>query len=215
MSTEDNLFGIEDLDDTRAPTSSSAEQLQATPMSAPPKGRGQRKAKYKLVEVPREVYQFISVYDRNGREQKDIVEFDPETGNGKRLRRGKIEDCYLYNGYIVADGIAHPDEDQLPQIIDYVEEEVKLRGKSHVPHPEPEFINLNKVIDGSSNNNNNNVVVKSVDSLKTNPVDSTPESLRCPKCQSRIRFDHDQKAIVCTNGSCGMTWHSNGGVGKG
>jgi hypothetical protein len=184
---------MEDLDDSGRPT---AEQLQATPMSVPPKGRI-RKAKYDFSQVPREAYYSIKVYDRNGNEQKDMVEFDPETGNGKRIRDGNIEDCYLYNGYVVAGGLAHPDEYQLPEIIESVRKEAKLKGS----------------FSSSSSSRSR------IDSLKTNPVDSTPaDSLRCPKCQSKIRFDQDQKAIVCSNGNCGMKWHSNGdaaGVSQG
>ena len=187
MSNEDNLFGIEDLDDTRA----DAEHLRAIPMSAPVK-RHRKKAKFDIRNVPREAAGTIKVVDRYGNEQPDMVEYDPNTGEGKRynFKNGQIEDCYLYNGYVVADGQGHPDEEELPEIVQNTRRSVRY----------PQF-------------HEETVVGRMVDTLKTNPRDAILSDLRCPKCQSGIRFDDDQHDIVCTNGACGMTWHSDGPSG--
>ena len=179
MRNEDNLFGMEGLDDTR----STFEELQATPMSAPVKGP-KRKAKYNFNQLPKEARHQVKVYDRYGVEQKDVIEFDPETFEGVRaLPDGSEQKCYLFNGYIQAAGVDHPDEEQLPEIIENVRNEVIPKGR---------LLRAATV---------SNPTASRVDTLKTNPVDRTPsDGLKCPKCQSGMRFDDDQKAIVVVMG---------------
>ena len=186
MSNEDNLHGLEDLDDTRA----TFEELRAMPMSVPAKGQ-KRKAKYNFNQLPKEARQQVRVFDRYGIEQKDVIEFDPETFEGVRaLKDGTQQKIYLFNGYIEAAGVDQPDEEQLPEIVESTRKSVRY----------PQF--------------HEETVVTRMDSLKTNPVDRTPsDGLKCPKCQSGIRFDEEQ-GIVCSNGACDMKWHIDGGVGK-
>jgi hypothetical protein len=188
MSNEDNLFGMEDLDDTRA----TFEELRAMPMSVPAKSP-KRKAKYNFMQLPKEAVHCVKVYDRYGVEQKDVIEFDPETFEGVRMKDGSQQKIYLFNGYIEAAGVDQPDEEQLPEIIENVRKEVipQARGRLY------------------------SASVSSADGLKTRLGENTPQGLKCPKCQSGIRFDDDQKAIVCSNGACDMKWHIDGGVGQG
>ena len=123
MSNEDNLFGMEDLDDSRA----TFDELRAMPMSVPAK-QEKRKAKYNFTKLPKEAVHCVKVYDRYGIEQKDVIEFDPETFEGVRaLKDGTQQKIYLFNGYIEAAGVDQPDEEELPEIV----ENVRKRGDLH------------------------------------------------------------------------------------
>lgn len=190
MSNEDNLFGMEDLDDSSRPT---FDELRARPMSVPAKGQ-KRKAKFNFMKLPKEAVHCVKVYDRYGVEQKDVIEFDPETFEGVRMKDGSEQKIYLFNGYIEAAGVDQPDEEQLPEIIEHVRAEVIPEGR--------------RLLRSAS-------ASAAADGLKTRLGENTPQGLKCPKCQSGIRFDDDQKAIVCSNGACDMKWHIDGGVGQG
>jgi hypothetical protein len=185
MSNEDNLFGMEDLDDTRA----TFEELRAMPMSVPAKGQ-RRKAKYDFMKLPKEAVHEVRVYDRYGVEQKDVIEFDPETFEGVRMKDGSQQKIYLFNGYIEAAGVDQPDEEQLPEIIENVRAQPIREGRRLL---------------GAAGR---------ADGLKTRLGENTPQGLKCPKCQSGIRFD-EEHGIVCSNGNCDMKWHIDGGVGQG
>ena len=191
MSNEDNLFGMEDLDDSR-PT---FDELRATPMSAPAK-QVKRKAKYNFMQLPKEARQQVRVFDRYGVEQKDVIEFDPETFEGVRaLKDGTEQKIFLFNGYVSAGGVDQPDEEELPEIIEHVRNEV-------IPQAKGRLYSAN--VSATSR----------ADGLKTQLGENTPQGLKCPKCQSGIRFG-EEGALVCSNGACDMKWHIDGGVGVG
>jgi hypothetical protein len=200
MSNEDNLHGLEDLDDTRV----SADELRAMPMSVPPAKPERKKAKYNFRQLPKEAWPHVKVYDRYGIEQKDVIEFDPETFEGVRaFRDGSQQKVYLFNGYVSAAGVDHPDEEQLPEIIQDVRTEVKLKGK----------------VTGNANIEQADRSTRTLLRVQETPAAA---SLKCPKCQSTLRLDEIiendgevKHGIVCSNGNCGMSWHTNGGVGKG
>ena len=94
----------------------------------PAKGQ-KRKAKYNFMQLPKEAVHCVKVYDRYGVEQKDVIEFDPETFEGVRMKDGSEQKIYLFNGYIEAAGVDQPDEEQLPEIIEHVRAEVIPEGR--------------------------------------------------------------------------------------
>jgi hypothetical protein len=175
-------------------------------MSAPPAKPERKKAKYDFRQLPKEAWPHVRVYDRYGVEQKDVIEFDPETFEGVRaLRDGSLQKVYLFNGYVSAAGVDHPDEEQLPEIIQDVRTEVITKGRASFSGS-TRSLGPNPSLSDFSPERTDRM-------LKTSIAERAPDHLRCPKCQSGIRFDEED--IVCSNGNCGMKWHTNGGVGKG
>ena len=184
----------------------SAEQLRGKPMSTPPMptsfkhNEGDNKpkrAKFNKQALAPEVRDQVRVYDRYGNEKKDIIEFDPETGNGKRISpvTGEIENCYEYNGYIVAEGIGHPDEEQFTEIVERVKVETQKFGTMH------------KAITPQDHSEGGAEVAK------FRGTDRSLDSMRCVKCNSKLKFvDEVQEgggmasAIQCTNSLCLTTW---------
>jgi hypothetical protein len=189
----------------------SAEQLRAKPMSTPPKpivrpkpgDKPDKEEKVKLAKfykmgLPPEVREHVKVYDRYDQELKNMIEYDPESGNGKRISAitGEVEDCYEYNGRIVVEGHGHPDELEFPTLIQKIKddkEKFKMLHKAPTPEDHAAFgAELPKHLVGT---------------------DRSLDSMRCIKCQAKLKFiDEIQqggevtKAIQCTNANCGLLW---------
>jgi hypothetical protein len=222
MSSEEEAKAWDDVTDAII---ESAEILRARPMSSPPmptqfKHNGEeeegkdkdkdkdkiKRAKFRKQDLPDEVKEHVRVYDRYGIEKKEIIEFDPETFEGKRISpiTGEVEDCFEYNGYIVAEGHGHPDEIEYTDVIEKVKEDkIKYKTLHRFDTPEQHFASGEEV------------------PKNLRGTDRSLDSMRCVKCQSKLKFiDEIQeggeivKAIQCTNAACGLLWEQAKSVEK-